>query len=171
MFAPSTAEAVRSTGGWLFDQVMAGWDVTVVITTDCGGDPRALHILGARVRDLDSVPASPALGLCLRAIGVRTDVYQSDPRVRQMVRTALEGGQADVRFWGDSWPDAVPSTADRVSHRLSLAARAFKAQAMAAAAVVPAAAGAPGVPAGRDAHVEVFRRGAIRQRALPLPGD
>jgi len=156
VFAPSTAEAVRSTGGWLFDQVMAGWDVTVM-TADCG-DQRALRILGARVCDLDSVPASPTLGRCLQAIAVRTDVYQSDPRVRQMVRTALEGGQADVRFWGDSWPDGVPSTTDPVSHRLSLAARAFKAQAM-AAAVTPAGVHSAGALAVQDAHVEVFRRG------------
>jgi hypothetical protein len=30
VLAPCISEAVRSAGGWLFDQVMAGWDVTVL---------------------------------------------------------------------------------------------------------------------------------------------
>ncbi|HMD91498.1 MAG TPA: hypothetical protein VKG80_02545 [Trebonia sp.] len=151
---PSTAEAVRSAGGWLFDQVLAGWDVTVV-TAD-RGDPRPLHILGVRARDLDSVLAMPVLGPCLKAIAVHADLYDADERVRRMVLKAAEEGGADVRFWGDCRPADFDGGADPVSHRLSLAARAFKAQAMAAASL----------PAEPAVETEVFRRGDIRRPGL-----
>ena len=145
---------VRCAGGWLFDQVMAGWDVTVVTADQ--GDPRPLHILGVRARDLDSVLAVPVLGPCLQAIAVQTDLYDADERVRRMVLTAAEEGGADVRLWGDSWPADFDGSANPVSHRLSLAARAFKAQAMAAASL----------PAEPAAEAEVFRRGDIRRSGL-----
>ena len=152
--ASSTAEAVRSAGGWLFDQVMAGWDVTVV-TAD-RDDPRPLHILGVRARDLDAVFAAPVLGPCLQAIAVRTELYDADERVRRFVLTAAEAGAAAVRPWGDMWPADFDGSADSVSHRLSLAARAFKAQAMAAASL----------RAEPPAETEVFRRGELMRPGL-----
>jgi hypothetical protein len=150
-------DVVRSAGGWLFDEVMSGWDVTV-LTAD-HGDSRPLEILGVRVRDLETMLALPVLGPCLQAVAVRADLYESDERVRRMVLTAFDEGDAEIRFWGDVSEDPR-AAADPLSHRLSLAARAFKAQALAAAA---ASAG----PAGRvDQGVEVFRRGRVR-RASP----
>jgi hypothetical protein len=153
--APSTAEAVQCAGGWLFDQVMAGWDVTVVTADQA--DPRPLHILGVRARDLDSVfAATPVPGPCLQAVAVRTDLYDADERVRRLVLTAAESGDTDIRLWGDLWPSDFEGDADSVSHRLSLAARAFKAQAIAAADLT-------GEP---TADTEVFRRGEIRRPGL-----
>jgi hypothetical protein len=147
--APSTAELVQSAGGWLFDQVMAGWDVTV-ITAD-HSDSRALEILGVRARDLETVLAMPVLGPCLQAVAVRADLYDSDARVRRMVRTAFDEGHAEVRFWGDPRPEDSDTATDQVPHRLSVAARAFKAQALAAAAAQ-----------GDTAQdVEMFRRGGV----------
>ena len=32
--APTVLDAVRFAGGWVYDRVMAGWDVTVLIGTD-----------------------------------------------------------------------------------------------------------------------------------------
>jgi hypothetical protein len=84
--APSTAEVVRRAGGWLFDQVMAGWDVTVVTADD--GDQRALRILGVRARDLEAVLMAPVAGPCLQAIAVHAELYDADERVRRMVRAA-----------------------------------------------------------------------------------
>ena len=86
--APSAAEAVQYAGGWLFDQVMAGWDVTVVTADD--GDPRPLDILGVRARTFDAVFAAPVLGRCLQAIALRTDLYHDDERVRRLVLAAAE---------------------------------------------------------------------------------
>jgi hypothetical protein len=155
--APSTVEVVRSAGGWLFDQVMAGWDVTV-LTAD-HGDSRPFKILGARVRDLEAILALPLVGECLQAVAVRADLYESDERVRGMVHRAIGEGQADIRFWGDFRYEEPGARADRVSHRLSFAAQAFKAQALAAAAASAEPAGMAGVV--RD--VEMFRRGQVRR--------
>ena len=151
--APSAAEAVRYAGGWLFDQVMAGWDVTVI--TAESGDRRPLDILGVRARSFDSVFAAPVLGPCLQAIALRTDLYH-DERVRRLVLAAAEAGRAEIRLWGEVWPADFDGSGDPVSHRLSLAARAFKAQALAAADL----SGAP------TAETEVFRRGELRRPQL-----
>ena len=147
------AEVVRSAGGWLFDQVLAGWDVTV-ITADCG-DPRPLRILGVRPRELDAILTAPNPGACLEAIAVLTDLYDTDERVRAMVLAAAEAGNAEIRLWGDMWPTDFDDSATPVSHTLSLAARAFKAHAMAAVSL-PAEA----------ADTEVFRRGEMRRKGL-----
>jgi hypothetical protein len=152
--APSAAEAVQYAGGWLFDQVMAGWDVTVV--TAEVGDPRPLEILGVRARDFDSVFAVPVLGPCLQAIALRADLYHDDERVRRLVLAAAEAGRAEIRLWGARWPADFDGSGDPVSHRLSLAARAFKAQALAAADL-------RGAPA---AETEVFRRGELRRPGM-----
>ncbi len=149
--APSMVEAVRFAGGWLFDQVMAGWDVTV-LTSD-HADSRPLRILGARAVDLEATLARPVRGPCLQAIAVRGDLYDSDAGVRRMV-LGLGESLAEIRFWGDP-PEDLDGTAGPVRHRLSMAARAFKAQALAAA----------GAPADPDEVAEVFRRGEIRRSA------
>jgi hypothetical protein len=151
-----SAEVVQFAGGWLFDQVMAGWDVTVLSTDN--PDPRPLAILGVRIVDLETVLARQVSGSCLQAIAVHADLYDADARVRQMVDEALRGGQTDVRLWGERCSGDSDAAADPVWHRLSVAARAFKAQALAAAAV----------PADPSEVTEVFRKGEIR-RPSPLP--
>jgi len=147
--AASEADVVAHAGGWLFDQALAGWDVTV-ITAD-HADPRPLAILGARGRDMAILGAQPAVGACLQAIAVREDLYESDAQVRAMVLTAAAAGGAEVRLWGDSGPAGGDGV---VAHELSLAARAFKARALSALGAVerPTEAGEPG-------DREVFRCG------------
>jgi hypothetical protein len=162
--APSAAEAVQYAGGWLFDQVMAGWDVTVV-TAD-GAGQRPLDILGVRARHFDDIFAAPVLGPCLRAIALRTELYDGDERVRRLVLAAVEGGRAEIRLWGQVWPADFDGSGDPVSHRLSLAARAFKAQALAAAASTDSA----GRAAGSTAETEDFRRGELRRPRLAAVG-
>jgi hypothetical protein len=134
VLAPSTADVLRFAGGWLVDQGLAGWEVNV-LTTD-HGDLEPLRILGALGHDLDTVLESPApLGHCLRAIAIPADFYHADERARRIVRNACQARAADVRLWGDGQPPAQGGGAGQVRHRLSLAARAFKAQALAAARV------------------------------------
>jgi hypothetical protein len=157
VLAPSVVEVVRSAGGWLFDRAMAGWDVTV-ITSD-HSDSRPLRILGVTVRDLETTLAMPVLGPGLSAIAVRSDLYDCDARVRRMVLTAFDEGLAEIRFWGGLLPEDLDGTADPVRHRLSGAARAFKAQALAAAAAAPA---------DPNEYIEVFRRGGVNQPG-PVP--
>ena len=154
MVAPGTAAAVRHVGGWLFDRVMAGWDATVLVVGQ--SDARPLRILGAEVNDLESALACPVAGPRPQAIAVDAGLYGSDGRVRQIVREALDEGATEVRIWGDTWPDDLDCGGGPLEHRLSVAARAFKAQAMAAAAEV-------GVLAG----TETFRSGE-RPRLVPV---
>jgi hypothetical protein len=163
VIAPTAAEAVRYAGGWLFDQVLAGWDVTV-ITADAG-DPRPLRILGVRHRRLDVMLAMPEIGPCLEAVAVHTDLYAGDERVRRLVLAAAGTGRAEIRLWGGAWPDDF-GAARPLAYRLSLAAQAFKANALAAAAVKagPAggSAGAFTGAGGPTADTEVFLRGEVR---------
>jgi hypothetical protein len=149
---------VRHVGGWLFDQVMAGWDVTVLTADD--RDHRPLRILGARTADLETALSSPARGLgpWPQAIAVRADLAGSDERVRQIVLAALDGSLAEVMLWGGECPADLGGRAGQSWHRLSAAARAFKAQALAAAAAVP-------MPEPGEA-TEVFRRSEVRRPNL-----
>ncbi|CAN5375376.1 hypothetical protein BH11ACT7_BH11ACT7_38130 [soil metagenome] len=147
VIAPSVVEVVQSAGGWLFDRAMAGWDVTVLVDGN-DYDPLPLQILGAEVLDLetavhmDSRPRPDALA-------VAADVYGSNSRVQEGVRLALDGGRTEVTLWGQAWPAELDRTGS-VEHRLSVAARAFKARALAAAAL----------PVDSISAVELFRSGS-----------
>ncbi len=156
VIAPNLAEVVRYAGGWLFDRVAAGWDATV-LTAD-HADPRPLEILGGHGYDLESALAAPRAGRCLHAIAVEANLYRSDARVRRMVYRARDEDLTELMVLGDGWPDDPEGAADPLRHRLSMAARAFKAQALAAADIA----------ADTGADVEVFRRTRISRADLAL---
>jgi hypothetical protein len=151
--APSMADAVQSMGGWLFDQAMVGLD-TAVLTAEQSGE-RAALILGARARDLAAELAEPLSQPWFQSIAVHVAVYERDPRVRRAVRSALGGRSAEVMFCGPL-PDEFAAVAKPVWYQLSIAARAFKAHAL-AALPAPAILAASG-PADFDQAVEVFSR-------------
>ena len=109
---------------------MAGWDVTVLIGGD--EDARPLEILGADVLDLESVLASWEERPHPQTVAVAADIFAVDARVRGGVLDALDQG-AKVTLWGERLPAELDESVDSVQHRLSAAARAFKAQALAAA--------------------------------------
>jgi hypothetical protein len=153
------AEVVRYAGGWLFDQAMAGWDVSVLTLDD--DNAQSVAILGAHAHDLGEVLRSGVgVGSCLSAVAVLAELYRAEQGVRDIVRNALESGCDEVLLWGDDEPaDAAlsqevrlldargPGERPRVRrvaltgspaptrHRLSIAARAFKAHALTAARV------------------------------------
>jgi hypothetical protein len=137
--ALSVLEVVTHAGGWLFDRVMAGWDVTVFITDHA--DERPLQILGAQTLDLDYAFASLDRRPRSQALAVATDLFGSDLRVRQGVMKALDHALTEVTLWGGTWPAELDDSIDSVQHRLSAAARTFKAQALAAAAAPNASVG------------------------------
>ncbi len=141
--AASTVEVVRLAGGWLFDRAMAGWDVTV-LTTD-HPDARPLRILGARAGDLELALTAPFAAPRPHTIAVHTDLHASDARVRRMVHDALDEGWTDVWLWGDQGVTNLRPGASSTRPPLSRAARAFKAQAL-AAVVGPAGSGDPPRP-------------------------
>jgi hypothetical protein len=128
--ARNVPEVVKFAGGWLVDRVMAGWDVTVLISAD--GDTRPLEILGVEIRDLEAALEMWADNPTPQTIAVAADLFASDERVREGVLAALDHGLTEVTLWGEQCPEELCGTVDSVQHELSAAARAFKAQALAA---------------------------------------
>jgi hypothetical protein len=129
--AVSAVDVVRSTGGWLYDRVMAGWEVTVLLAP--GADTRPLRILGVDVLDLDSDSAAAALNRKCKSLAVSAEAFAADADVRQQVLSALDDRLTQVTVWGAGWPLRVDRGMIRVQHVLSAAARAFKGHALAAA--------------------------------------
>jgi hypothetical protein len=150
--APSTVDVVRFAGGWLFDRAMAGWEVTVLTADE--SDSRPLKILGARSVDLEEALAAPVPAPPPQALAVHAELHGSDARVRRLVLDALDESSTEVWLWGDRWTTSLGGGAGPMRHRLSAAARAFKAQALAAAAA----------PIDSVEITEMFMRGE-----LPLP--
>jgi hypothetical protein len=130
--ASTVVDVVRFAGGWLFDRSMAGWDVTVLVVDH--PDDRPLQILGAQVLDLEDVLASPQARPRPQALAAAADLFGCDSRVRRGVLQALDHGVTEVTLWGQTWPSELDeSVGGLVQHRLSMAAKTFKAQALAAA--------------------------------------
>jgi len=124
--AASALDVVQSAGGWLYDRVMAGWEVTVLLPHGC--DSRPLRILGLRALDLES-----AIDSTSQSLAVSAEVFAADARVRDRVLRALEQRLTEVALWGDGWPLRVNHGMTRVQHVLSAAARVFKGHALVAA--------------------------------------
>lgn len=128
--SPSVLEVVKFAGGWLVDRVMAGWDVTVLI--DGAEDLRPLEILGVETQDLETALQMWADRPHPQTVAVASELFSADARVRQGVLNALGHGLTEVTLWGEHWPEELDDTVGSVRHQLSAAARAFKAQALAA---------------------------------------
>jgi hypothetical protein len=129
--AVSAADVVQSAGGWLYDRVMAGWEVTALLPP--GGDTRALRILGVRV-------GGPESGLALagstsQSLAVSAEAFTADVRVRDKVLESLDDRLTEVALWGDGWPLGVDRATTRAQHVLSSAARRFKGHALGAAGI------------------------------------
>jgi hypothetical protein len=131
--AADVADVVRFAGGWLFDRAMAGWDVTVLVADH--PDERPLQILGAQIVDLEYALAGHRRPP--QTLAAAADLFDCDSRVRQGVLQALDQGATEVTLWGQTWPAELDNSVGLVQHRLSAAAQAFKAQALAAAAIPP----------------------------------
>ncbi|ORW46954.1 hypothetical protein AWB90_13365 [Mycobacterium paraense] len=129
--AASTADVVASAGGWLYDRVMAGWEVTVLLPHGC--DTRALRILGVRPVDADEGP-DPA-GAASHSLAVSAEAFSADARVREQVLEAMGDRLTELALWGDGWPLAVDRAMTRTQHVLSMAARRFKGYALAEAGI------------------------------------
>ncbi|OBE97480.1 hypothetical protein A5776_17600 [Mycolicibacterium elephantis] len=155
--APTVLDAVKYAGGWVYDRAMAGWDVTVLIANP--GDVRPLRILGAETLDLDSVLNAWEDRPHPQTVAVAADLFDRDPRVLDHVRNALDQSATEVTVWGERLPAELDSSVDSVQHRLSAAARAFKAKALSAADQ------APEVGVG---HIETFRSGMMASVASDL---
>jgi len=127
--AASAADVVLSAGGWLYDRVMAGWEVTVLLPHSC--DTRALRILGVRVSD----PEAAWGDTTGQSLAVSAEAFTADARVRDRVLKSLDDRLTEVALWGDGWTPGVSRAMTRVQHVLSAAARTFKGHALAAAGI------------------------------------
>jgi hypothetical protein len=123
------ADVVDSAGGWLFDRVMAGWDVRVAVANP--GDLAALQILGVQTVGLGAVFGIGANAPT--ALAVAGTVCSSDDRVRDALAASVRSARTEVTMWGDVWVPSMGRPGDEVRHELSAAARVFKAQAAFAA--------------------------------------
>ena len=146
VIASSVDDVVRSAGGWLFDRAMAGWQINLHLHLAEPSDARPLRILGISPVASEPVPNWPRA----QAIAVAFDVFTTNAALRDNVVAALANGLTEVTLWGDTWPPEFHPRAEAVQHRLSAAARAFKAQALKAA----------GLPPSTTAS-ETFRRGPL----------
>ncbi len=118
---------------------MAGWHVTVAVRNP--EDARPLRILGADTVDLEAALSSP-YGPMPELIAVAIDLYESDERIRTGAREALDGNLTRIALWGEALPSELDREFESIQHRLSLAARAFKSHALAAASLPYTAPGA-----------------------------
>ncbi|MET8650392.1 hypothetical protein [Nocardia aurea] len=147
--AHSVADVVEHAGGWVFDRSGAGWDVTVLIPDAATADARPLRILGADIMDLDSALEAGGRGRRPEALAISAAVCDRDERTNRGLLDALRHGGVEVVVWGDTWVSPPEHQVDPVAHRLSIAARAFKAHALVAASL----------PEMLNSATEIFRTG------------
>jgi hypothetical protein len=134
VIASNIADVVQATAGLLFDRAVAGWDVNVLVAGD--DDERPLQILGARRLDLHAEIASMVKNpRCATALVIAADMFAADEHVRREALSTLSCGRTEFALWGNACPAQLGGNVVAVQHRLSSAARAFKAHALAAAAV------------------------------------
>ncbi len=132
----SAVDVVTAAGGWLYDRVMAGWEVTVLLAQGCHPpDTRPLRILGVAALDLNAELASHAMDPTNQSLAVSAEAFRAEVGVRQKVLQALDDRSIEVALWGDGWPLRVNRGVTGVQHVLSAAARAFKGHALAAAGI------------------------------------
>lgn len=127
--ACTVEDLVRSAGGWLYDRISAGWTVKVVMTEQ--GDIRPLQILGVPSVSTGAAGATKDFGYRL---AVAADLLGSGAGLREYIVAALRPSSTEVILWGDV-PDVLNRHVKAEQHRLSNAARMFKAQALRAASL------------------------------------
>ncbi|CPR13029.1 hypothetical protein BN971_04336 [Mycobacterium bohemicum DSM 44277] len=148
--AAGAADIVESAGGWLYDRVMAGWEVTALLPP--GADTRPLRILGVTVCDQRSGLGEASAAS--QSLAVSAEAFTADEEVRRRVLACLEDRLTEVALWGDGWPLGVHRATAEAQHLLSAAARRFKRHALAAAGI-PDALIAPTETLLRDAHSRI----------------
>lgn len=150
MVAPRVVDAVRFTGGWLYDQVAAGWEVVVIVPEN--SDLRPLEILGVTAAvDLEAalrtVPQAPMPD----TVAVAAELFDTDARIRAGMLEALSEDPTVITVFGETVPVELESRFQDKKHQLSRAAQVFKSHALAAASM----------PRDMVTRTEVFRSGRI----------
>ncbi|BBZ41491.1 hypothetical protein [Mycobacterium conspicuum] len=127
----TAAEVICAAGGWLFDQALAGCE-TIALVNDRTNN-RALRIVGAEAIALHTPQARAALRARPDTLMVAANLFRHDEQVRHRTLEAIDEGQTKVMLCGNGWPTEFEGLGTSVHHRLSIAAQAFKKQALGAA--------------------------------------
>lgn len=153
VLAGETSDAIASAGGLIFDRAAAGWDVDIHVPDDACDRP--FRILGVKPSPLESgfdVTSQPD---CLLIAG---SLYEQDRSARRLFQRAARTDRTEVSLWGGGWPRELAPGIGIVEHRLSIAALAFKAEAIKAVGL-----------SSRCARAEAFYSGSYRvDIAAPL---
>lgn len=130
VMASSPADAVRWAGGWMCDLAMSGWDVDVLVA-GCF-DSRPLDILGAGINELGAALERDCVRARAPMLTVATQLFDHDARVHSYVCDAVHHGATGFIVSEPGNPAGLLRP-DSFQHRMSAAARAFKAHALVAA--------------------------------------
>ncbi|MFL0180889.1 hypothetical protein [Mycobacterium sp. SMC-15] len=122
---------VHGAGGWLYHRAATGWDVRVLVPPHL--DLRPLQILGLTPADLEAELSAPEGEASGHSLAVVADALAADPRISRRVHQALRRSLTEVVLWGERWPLEVEHRLSAVQHIPTVAGRAFKRQALAAA--------------------------------------
>lgn len=134
-------EMICDIGGWVCDKALAGWRTTVILHGNPNPHGRVLRIVGIDTVVSDTswstLTPSPSNQMVVAARS-----YRNEAVLRRVVDDLLGAGLHDVILWGPAndgaaWqaPFDPPSTTHE--YRLSVAARALKAQSLIAAGLEP----------------------------------
>jgi hypothetical protein len=130
VFTSSVREVVEGAGGWIVDRVLAGWTVTII--SDAANDAeRAARILGSGVVLRNAKADGPRprpYGIALTSA-----LYDTDRELQKRIRKALDQRSAEITLIGSRPGGQCDPRLHPVTYRLSSAARAYKASALAAA--------------------------------------
>ncbi|WP_067651830.1 hypothetical protein [Nocardia harenae] len=148
------AEVIAEAGGWLFDRAQAGWEVAVVLAEVTEVVP--LQLLGATVLELEGPLSVPVHHTWPELLIVAPELLAADARVRDGVLRCLEYDLLDIVVWDRDLPAEFEPRFLGAHYRLSAAARAFKARALALG----------GNPGADVSAPERFRVSSPRMRAL-----
>ncbi|AEV70730.1 hypothetical protein MycrhN_0080 [Mycolicibacterium rhodesiae NBB3] len=130
VLALSVPDAVRCSGGLIFDRAAGGWDVTVYVPDDACS--LAIDILGAKRGDAESLLCGGASFPTVLVVAAAA--HAANRRVKACVAAALNVAATEVLFSGVGAVDDGP-TGDAFPYHLGSAARAFKKYAVQAAGV------------------------------------
>jgi hypothetical protein len=136
-------EMVQYVGGWLFDQVMAGWHIDIDVQDV--EDVRPLRILGIQQSRRSTLEATDDRFVIVVVSGEHLDTHRA---ARERVSTLLRGG-GEVMVWGSRGQAEREYQLRDVSYPLSCAARTFKTHALTAT----------GAASGSVDPIEGFRTG------------
>jgi hypothetical protein len=130
--SPNLLDTVRFAGGLIFDKATAGWDVLVLLS-NCY-DVRPIQILGADVADASDDQLLESLRHPTALLAATS--LHAEEQIWPLVRAALSDDRTEVGFWDVESPTPSHRPATVTRHQLSLAARAFKSHALAAAGFI-----------------------------------